>query len=69
MVATTLNACCWKATNKVGEVPGTRSWFQPQDVLWPRSLDPLTYVAAVGLLVMGAVLIYADIVKPVSIFG
>ena len=30
---------------------------------------PLTYVVAVGMLVMGAVLIYADIVKPVSIFG
>ncbi|MGB9036833.1 MAG: site-2 protease family protein [Paeniglutamicibacter sp.] len=30
---------------------------------------PLTYVVAVGMMVMGAVLIYADIVKPVSIFG
>ena len=32
-------------------------------------LLPLTYIVAVGMLVMGAVLIYADIVKPVSIFG
>ena len=30
---------------------------------------PLTYVVAVGMLVMGAVLIYADIVKPVKLFG
>lgn len=30
---------------------------------------PLTYVVAVGMLVMGVVLIYADIVKPVNIFG
>lgn len=30
---------------------------------------PLTYVVAVGMLVMGAVLIYADIVKPVNLFG
>jgi Zn-dependent protease len=30
---------------------------------------PLTYVVAVGMMVMGAVLIYADIVKAVSIFG
>ncbi len=30
---------------------------------------PLTYVVAVGMMIMGAVLIYADIVKPVSIFG
>ncbi|MDO5743367.1 MAG: site-2 protease family protein [Micrococcaceae bacterium] len=30
---------------------------------------PLTYVVFVGMLVMGAVLVYADIVKPVSIFG
>ncbi len=30
---------------------------------------PLTYIVATGMLVMGAVLIYADIVKPVNIFG
>ncbi len=30
---------------------------------------PLTYVAAVMLMAMGALLIYADIVKPVNIFG
>ncbi|ALE05302.1 zinc metalloprotease [Arthrobacter sp. ERGS1:01] len=30
---------------------------------------PVTYVAATLLLVMGALLIYADIVKPVNIFG
>ncbi len=32
-------------------------------------LLPLTYVAAVVLMVMGALLIYADIVKPVNLFG
>lgn len=32
-------------------------------------LLPLTYVAAVALMAMGALLIYADIVKPVNIFG
>ncbi|MFF5794039.1 M50 family metallopeptidase [Paeniglutamicibacter sp. NPDC012692] len=30
---------------------------------------PLTYIVATGMLIMGAVLIYADIVKPVNIFG
>ncbi len=32
-------------------------------------LLPLTYVAAVVLMAMGALLIYADIVKPVNLFG
>jgi membrane-associated protease RseP (regulator of RpoE activity) len=32
-------------------------------------LLPLTYVVAVLLMGMGALLIYADIVKPVNIFG
>lgn len=32
-------------------------------------LLPVTYVAAVVLIGMGALLIYADIVKPVNIFG
>ena len=32
-------------------------------------LLPVTYVAAVVLMVMGALLIYADIVKPVDLFG
>lgn len=32
-------------------------------------LLPLTYVAAIVLMVMGALLIYADIVKPVNLFG
>ena len=32
-------------------------------------LLPLTYVVAVVLMGMGALLIYADIVKPVNIFG
>ncbi|WP_255557320.1 RIP metalloprotease [Paeniglutamicibacter sp. Y32M11] len=30
---------------------------------------PLTYVVAVAMMLMGAVLIYADIVKPVNLFG
>jgi hypothetical protein len=30
---------------------------------------PLAYVVAVGLMIMGAVLIYADIVKPFSLSG
>ena len=32
-------------------------------------LLPVTYVAAVVLMAMGALLIYADIVKPVNLFG
>ena len=32
-------------------------------------LLPITYVAVVVLMVMGALLIYADIVKPVNLFG
>jgi membrane-associated protease RseP (regulator of RpoE activity) len=32
-------------------------------------LLPLTYVVATGLLLMGALLIYADIVKPINILG
>lgn len=46
-------------------------WFGRKD---PGPFDiakllPLTYVVASVLLVMGALLIYADIVKPISIFG
>jgi len=31
-------------------------------------LLPLTYVVAIGLFAMGGLLIYADIVKPISLF-
>lgn len=46
-------------------------WFGRKD---PGPFDiakllPLTYVVASVLLVMGALLIYADIVKPINIFG
>ena len=52
----------------LGEVTRLTASTEPSS-LYHKNLLPVTYVVAVLLMGMGALLIYADIVKPVNLFG